>query len=863
MESSAGGDGGGIGIDCGVGTIVWVRRRNGSWWPGRILGVDELSASHLMSPRSGTPVKLLGREDASVDWYNFEKSKRVKAFRCGEFDSCIERAEASQGTPIKKREKYARREDAILHALELEKQQLWLQQQKLGTTTTYVINNKNSASQKSEPSNICSPESYTRHDEHVIHRNISSHKPQNILAKSDFSIEEENLNDYSDAKNKRNKQFRWEDDNSEAMPRMRGLQDFGLRTTNSKRKLSQFINWKKSRKTLDNDVEVPSGSGCMLGDAVLANSSKNSVSIKRKRSQSRLAEESLMKKRDRRRPLLQVLQSSEKLATHLFQYRYNDVGVSMPREKEQMQSICRAKRSRCVYLPRESDETPEFGASKFLDNPADVVEGFVSSGLIEAKDSDSSEADYLEPKMGEMANMLTDTTHVLLPGSKDCEPPECQLSDKFRRLDDDEIPHCRLISQLQDHITDSSAEVGVSKWHMKGKRNTRNIGKRPMDAVDGKICSAENCNVSTMNENSYENKGSSLNLERAEFSDERALSWGICPKRRSFFNCDEGDLIDKDLGDNQLNAYDDWRNPVSFQTTMDDGRSHSSLSHNDSDNNSYGLNPPSVWEVDEPSNLTHNTFWEEPVEQFHHPVYASHIGNEMEPLLVDVDLKVEASYQGEHVPLVSLMSRLNGKAIIGHPVQIEILANGSTIHLVSKFDVMLDETGGPPPMWRTGRRTAMQRVPRVNPLTAALDDEDPSPFQFSDHGIKPTPKQAYSGYLNHQTRLAKKSSTRARQSPSKKLQKKNSKRISLLSQKTRTLSSFTSSDKLGDESSGVKLTRSNDILEGLIKPERSVPLVACVPVKVVFSRLLEAVGRPSSAIAHRIRTSSPAVRGLS
>ncbi|KAK1409074.1 hypothetical protein QVD17_35598 [Tagetes erecta] len=111
-------------VDCGVGTIVWVRRRNGSWWPGKILGPDELSASHLMSPRSGTPVKLLGREDASVDWYNLEKSKRVKPFRCGEFDDCIERAEASQGMPPKKREKYARREDAILHALDLEKQLL-------------------------------------------------------------------------------------------------------------------------------------------------------------------------------------------------------------------------------------------------------------------------------------------------------------------------------------------------------------------------------------------------------------------------------------------------------------------------------------------------------------------------------------------------------------------------------------------------------------------------------------------------------------------------------------------------------------------------------------------------------------------
>ncbi|KAG4993016.1 hypothetical protein AAZX31_11G012100 [Glycine max] len=126
MESS------GLGpVDCDVGSIVWVRRRNGSWWPGQILGPDHLSASHLTSPRSGTPVKLLGREDASVDWYNLEKSKRVKAFRCGEFDGCIERAESAQGMPLKKREKYARREDAILHALELEKQML-KKQEKIG-----------------------------------------------------------------------------------------------------------------------------------------------------------------------------------------------------------------------------------------------------------------------------------------------------------------------------------------------------------------------------------------------------------------------------------------------------------------------------------------------------------------------------------------------------------------------------------------------------------------------------------------------------------------------------------------------------------------------------------------------------------
>ncbi|CAN1140519.1 Uncharacterized protein At1g51745 [Linum perenne] len=107
-------------IDASVGSLVWIRRRNGSWWPGRIMGMDEISEDSLVSPRSGTPVKLLGREDASVDWYHLEKSKRVKAFRCGEYDEYIEKARAAAANGNRKAVKYARREDAILHALEIE-----------------------------------------------------------------------------------------------------------------------------------------------------------------------------------------------------------------------------------------------------------------------------------------------------------------------------------------------------------------------------------------------------------------------------------------------------------------------------------------------------------------------------------------------------------------------------------------------------------------------------------------------------------------------------------------------------------------------------------------------------------------------
>lgn len=58
------------------------------------------------------------------DWYNLEKSKRIKAFRCGEYDDCIAKAKASAIRSNKRKGKsgkYAHRVDAILHALELEK----------------------------------------------------------------------------------------------------------------------------------------------------------------------------------------------------------------------------------------------------------------------------------------------------------------------------------------------------------------------------------------------------------------------------------------------------------------------------------------------------------------------------------------------------------------------------------------------------------------------------------------------------------------------------------------------------------------------------------------------------------------------
>ncbi|KAL3840834.1 hypothetical protein ACJIZ3_025425 [Penstemon smallii] len=112
------------GIDMSVGALVWVRLRNGSWWPGQVLGDEALPKGCSPTRKVGTPVQLLGRDDASVDWYNSETSKRVKSFRCGEFDDWIEKAKASASNPSKRAVKYAGRDHAILEALEIESARL-------------------------------------------------------------------------------------------------------------------------------------------------------------------------------------------------------------------------------------------------------------------------------------------------------------------------------------------------------------------------------------------------------------------------------------------------------------------------------------------------------------------------------------------------------------------------------------------------------------------------------------------------------------------------------------------------------------------------------------------------------------------
>ncbi|KAI7727466.1 hypothetical protein M8C21_017470, partial [Ambrosia artemisiifolia] len=204
-------------VDSTVGGLVWVQRRNGSWWPGQILCPDELPKSCLASPRrSGVPVKLLGREDVSVEWYNLEKSKRVKPFRCGEYDECIEKAKVTATVSCKKAGKYAHREDAILQALELENFQL------------SENNNPDAISPIDKKVNVLDKWSG------LDSISVSPQELSRSSASADDSLDccrPRTLNDS-------------EDDGTEgSMKRMRGLEDFGIGRASSsfKKKRSRVV----------------------------------------------------------------------------------------------------------------------------------------------------------------------------------------------------------------------------------------------------------------------------------------------------------------------------------------------------------------------------------------------------------------------------------------------------------------------------------------------------------------------------------------------------------------------------------------------------------------------------------------------
>ncbi|KAI3411299.1 PWWP domain-containing protein [Psidium guajava] len=735
MESSGGS--GDCGVGLGVGSIVWVRRRNGSWWPGKILGPDELSTAHLTSPRAGTPVKLLGREDASVDWYNLEKSKRVKAFRCGEFDECIERAESSQGMPMKKREKYARREDAILHALELEKEML-KKQGKFEIESKFVGGNSPTGTKKGF---IASSEILENGNDE-LENPVSPHftRRLGVSGRDHFTTGSSLFQQAKDGE-----ELRQDDGLPEGVPRMRGLQDFGLKIAPSKRKHSMA--WKPK---MNRDAHAQSES--------------------------------------------------------------EEVG------------IFRAKRSKCVYFPSgPSDSLDDKGTpqSRMEMLPSVLREGSRDANLMAQGTSGISESSDTGSTESDLSDSESDSSET----EEDADEETTSFSEAERgafgiheaRVQHDsmssEEPEDSALSGDNSHLFPRdtvSANEAVSKWQLKGKRNIRNVAKRHLDAAEGTPSDG-----------------------RRVSSRRRAPIWRSGEYRNYDFTFDDADDEEKDL-ETEIFGLDHEYIMTPRAASRDQGfRSWSMLGFEDMYLEGERNNPALVGQ--------------------------HHFGGNGRGMLVEVDLKVHVTYQKGRVPITSMTSKLNGNSIIGHSIQTEAIEDGSTEHLLpanyEDDDGAIDYNGirTVPSAWKTARRTANFRIPRPNRSSAIDGCEDGGEsLLFGQEGR--SQKNASAGNFSRKGVLVRKAFPQIPPPQSdKKLSGKSSKRAGLSSsQKIRTLSSIALEPDLGNKAIHDSF---DSAIVGIIKPNSSGPTtVACIPVKLVYSRLLEKINRPpSKAVMNAVR----------
>ncbi|XP_059641102.1 uncharacterized protein At1g51745-like [Cornus florida] len=737
------------GIDPVVGGLVWVRRRNGSWWPGRIMGADELSESCLVSPRSGTPVKLLGREDASIDWYNLEKSKRVKAFRCGEYDECIEKAKASVANSSKKAVKYARRDDAILHALELE----------------------NALQPKDQP-DFCSrldksggvTESLTlpypdKETEHMAEESSSSGDMSNSaqeLSQSGVSFEEPNQicasKEQSVQRKRRKTPNDSEDDGTERNKRMRGLEDLGMGVVSPlKRKASQVANVHE-----------------------------------------------FLKRKNRRRPLTKVLESTTMVSVPVICEQLDSPnGSPLPGVSDGKVSGLEShesKRSFPMVVNKRSDSSGvscENGTLFCVSEDASLIkrkENEISSmsGLPE---NDSSDRLFDVPFVGVEKHSAGFSPFV------SCSSQKPQVGGGVQSSQSSLVETISLGNEdLESGSTSSGAadmnnispriEKGTSKWQLKGKRNSRHTTKnrKQYSRKYVEVDDESNPYLPSMGPRDQYSLGSSLKIDRNPICGSPTLDCG---------------------------TYGAKSKPV-VETKVDDFWGWSSrLSHREPHMGTKTAEMKLLLDCSPAPQRSlpyrQSRFSVNPKYQMSDFFVRNY---EADSSLYDVNLEVKASYRPQHVPYISLMSKLNGQAIIGHPLTVEVLDDGFCDILISGPECYLTSS-------------SCESDDDLEENISALESAD------VDYEVKPNLGVA---------RIPSKHLTlHPRVSPSKSPKRKNG----LLSKKIRKLSSLTGSHK----QSKVENRPVVEKLKG--------PAIACVPLKVAFSRINAALNssmRPASRV---------------
>ncbi|KAK6264193.1 hypothetical protein SCA6_019627 [Theobroma cacao] len=766
------------GIDASVGGLVWVRRRNGSWWPGRIMGLDELSESCLVSPRSGTPVKLLGREDASVDWYNLEKSKRVKAFRCGEYDECIEKAKASAANSSKKAVKYARREDAILHALEIESARLGKDHPDYFSRKDNSGGDQGSSVRESPTMSHSGKENEDMTDEMSDTEDDSDSAPE--LSQSGISFEEPNhingTKGHCVLVKRRKTPNDSEDDGTEGIKRMRGLEDLGM-GVGSKRK-AQTAGVLELVQQDNASFYDPNMGNCVSNGSPVNGSRNHSSSLKRKRSQVANVHE-FLKRKNRRRPLTKVLESTAMVSVPVVCDEIpsssgsplrglSDSKVSGMDSNESRRSVSAVINNNNNNINNNSDSTGvscENGVSlNASEHAADASQTNNKtkyneiSSVLGLAENGSSDKLFDVPFVGE-DKPSADFSPIFVSCSS--ETPE--VGDLGRQAETEGHNESGCTRSVAAHTNSISQRIekGTAEWQLKGKRKSRQISKnRKHDSRKYADMDDEpNACLAGLEHLDGFSQGSDQKV------DCNGVGGSVAP-----YNCTLQSKS-KSVVEEQLDGFQDWkamsrepraRGPIVEAKILPDG----------------SVTPQRLLPYRQSRYTVHSRYQ---MTDFPGKPYSA------DSSFYDVKIEVKANYRPQHVPLLSLMSKLNGKAIIGHPLTVEVLSDDYYGSLTREAAMECTEIG---------------LVVKRN----------------SEGGRVPTKHmKLHSRFLPRKSAKAKKSG--------------------LLSKKIRKLSSLTG-QKLG-------LADRKLVVE---KPKG--PVIACVPLKLVFSRINEALNgsaRPTHA----------------
>ncbi|XP_020683939.1 uncharacterized protein At1g51745 isoform X1 [Dendrobium catenatum] len=777
------------GMNASAGGLVWVRRRNGSWWPGRILCVDEL-AKCLRTKKAGTPVKLLGREEGTVDWYNLEKSKRIKAFRCGEYDDCIARAKASAIRSNRRTAdsgKYARRVDAILHALELEKCHLTS-----GNSSKVSCIAEDSLKQK---------KIMFKNRREIVFTARKSGKPKEIYTHelshsvALFERSEQPLNSAVHKKRRKNPNDS-EDDGDEGIRRMKDLQDLSLGMVstgkpNVRASMKETCAKGSSGRASQNEPDFDNNSSSISHRSSFKNSCLSSKT-------TRLFHvcQNLKRRNRRRRRLTKIWVGSDSVKVNvpliyqdsvitgdlpsygITMKRLNDLKSSSKKKKFSLMDTSSLDCSESSYERTSLHAQEKNGTAVYDLNPPSVVRD----------DADDNN----------LSNGLVNVP--ILIGERNVEGvlPICKTrasrknhSYLSEKLSVHSVQVC-MVSKAGEGLVEASSTNSVSPAnHIAQRLKKNNIG----------------LNSKVRGHSKYSSLNMNLNSVSSDDEAENACDGSLT-----------SDISDQSVRSGSLTELSNFHEAqtilASSATANDFPCIYKSLQSGNNLQCSYSTSSAqlkgalrevftSTMQVQDSDKREQSLVSISPrcavLELSNSASVAS---------LYEVELKVQANYHGQRAPLVSLVSKLDGKAIVGHAIAVEILGDGSSAALLNSSINFL--------------RNRVNIICKLSEKLNDLKKSELSVHETSHLSCTNSPLLERRSLVGRN--LSCKNSSLLKRKPLC------GRRSGFSPRKIRRLSSIT-----------VDLNSKDNVREIIV--EKVEPLfVCCIPLRVVFGRLHEALG---------------------